>query len=109
MIRHAVRCWCRPCSRHRRPHHRRTRQCAIRLRLEAVQRPVGIEVKPSSGAFAARRPHADATANDFEDLTGGRLGFEQIPEQQQRPKVAMAADNWPSLASTSSMSADASQ
>ena len=26
---------------------------------------------------------------DFEELTGIKLGFEQIPEQQQRPKVAM--------------------
>jgi len=28
-------------------------------------------------------------AKDFEELTGIKLGFEQIPEQQQRPKVAM--------------------
>ncbi len=28
-------------------------------------------------------------AKDFEELTGMKLGFEQIPEQQQRPKVAM--------------------
>src|ERR1051326_1640277 len=26
---------------------------------------------------------------DFEELTGIKLGFEQVPEQQQRPKVAM--------------------
>ena len=30
-----------------------------------------------------------AHAKDFEELTGIKLGFEQIPEQQQRPKVAM--------------------
>src|SRR5271166_2109759 len=28
-------------------------------------------------------------AKEFEELTGMKLGFEQIPEQQQRPKVAM--------------------
>ena len=26
---------------------------------------------------------------EFEELTGIKVGFEQIPEQQQRPKVAM--------------------
>src|SRR6202046_4830683 len=30
-----------------------------------------------------------AHQNEFEDLTGIKVGFEQIPEQQQRPKVAM--------------------
>ena len=40
----------------------------------------------------AKSPRADvlqARNKDFEDLTGIRVGFEQIPEQQQRPKVAM--------------------
>ena len=32
---------------------------------------------------------AKAHIKDFEELTGIRVGFEQIPEQQQRPKVAM--------------------
>jgi multiple sugar transport system substrate-binding protein len=40
----------------------------------------------------AKSPRADvlqSRARDFEELTGIRVGFEQIPEQQQRPKVAM--------------------
>ena len=32
---------------------------------------------------------AKAHIKDFEELTGIKVGFEQIPEQQQRPKVAM--------------------
>src|SRR5499427_8129412 len=32
---------------------------------------------------------AKAHLKDFEELTGVKVGFEQIPEQQQRPKVAM--------------------
>ena len=32
---------------------------------------------------------AKAHIKEFEELTGIRVGFEQIPEQQQRPKVAM--------------------
>jgi multiple sugar transport system substrate-binding protein len=32
---------------------------------------------------------ARAHMKEFEDLTGIKVGFEQIPEQQQRPKVAM--------------------
>ena len=32
---------------------------------------------------------AKANMKKFEDLTGISVGFEQIPEQQQRPKVAM--------------------
>ena len=32
---------------------------------------------------------ARAHMKEFEDLTGIKAGFEQIPEQQQRPKVAM--------------------
>src|SRR3984885_3133983 len=32
---------------------------------------------------------AKRSIKDFEELTGIRVGFEQIPEQQQRPKVAM--------------------
>src|SRR3984957_8136516 len=32
---------------------------------------------------------ARAHLKEFEDLTGIKAGFEQIPEQQQRPKVAM--------------------
>src|ERR1700688_1191681 len=32
---------------------------------------------------------AKAHIKDFEDVTGIKVGFEQIPEQQQRPKVAM--------------------
>lgn len=37
-------------------------------------------------------PRGDAVKRhqkEFEELTGIRVGFEQIPEQQQRPKVAM--------------------
>ena len=41
---------------------------------------------------------------EFEELTGIKVGFEQIPEQQQRPKVAM--EMAPAIpASTWSMSA----
>ena len=32
---------------------------------------------------------AKAHMKEFEELTGIKVGFEQIPEQQQRPKVAM--------------------
>ena len=32
---------------------------------------------------------AKAHLKEFEELTGMKVGFEQIPEQQQRPKVAM--------------------
>src|SRR5277367_478540 len=32
---------------------------------------------------------AKAHLKEFEELTGIKVGFEQIPEQQQRPKVAM--------------------
>jgi multiple sugar transport system substrate-binding protein len=32
---------------------------------------------------------AQAHLKEFEELTGIKVGFEQIPEQQQRPKVAM--------------------
>ncbi|MFI4980508.1 MAG: sugar ABC transporter substrate-binding protein, partial [Nevskiales bacterium] len=32
---------------------------------------------------------AKAHLKEFEELTGIKAGFEQIPEQQQRPKVAM--------------------
>ena len=32
---------------------------------------------------------AKAHLKEFEELTGVNVGFEQIPEQQQRPKVAM--------------------
>ena len=32
---------------------------------------------------------AKANMKKFEELTGISVGFEQIPEQQQRPKVAM--------------------
>jgi multiple sugar transport system substrate-binding protein len=40
----------------------------------------------------AKSPRPDVLAahqKEFEDLTGIRVGFEQIPEQQQRPKVAI--------------------
>src|SRR5437763_3204169 len=40
----------------------------------------------------AKSPRADvlqAHQKEFEELTGIRVGDEQIPEQQQRPKVAM--------------------
>ena len=40
----------------------------------------------------AKSPRADilqAHQKDFEELTGIKVGSEQIPEQQQRPKVAM--------------------
>jgi multiple sugar transport system substrate-binding protein len=40
----------------------------------------------------AKSPRADilqAHQKEFEDLTGIKVGSEQIPEQQQRPKVAM--------------------
>jgi multiple sugar transport system substrate-binding protein len=40
----------------------------------------------------AKSPRADvvqAKQKEFEELTGIRVGFEQIPEQQQRPKVAL--------------------
>src|SRR5437868_3765779 len=40
----------------------------------------------------AKSPRSDvlqAHRREFEDLTGIRVGDEQIPEQQQRPKVAM--------------------
>jgi len=40
----------------------------------------------------AKSPRADvlqAHRRDFEELTGIRVGDEQIPEQQQRPKAAM--------------------
>ena len=40
----------------------------------------------------AKSPRADILQKrnkEFEELTGIRVGFEQIPEQQQRPKVAM--------------------
>jgi len=40
----------------------------------------------------AKSPRADvlqARSREFEELTGMQVGFEQIPEQQQRPKVAM--------------------
>ena len=51
-------------------------------------------------------PRGDLVRNNikaFEELTGIKAGFEQIPEQQQRPKVAMEmATGHP--ASTSSMS-----
>ena len=40
-------------------------------------------------ALAARRRAAGAPCKEFEELTGIKVGFEQIPEQQQRPKVAM--------------------
>jgi len=39
-----------------------------------------------------KSPRADvlqARSKEFEELTGIKVGFEQIPEQQQRPKVAM--------------------
>jgi multiple sugar transport system substrate-binding protein len=39
-----------------------------------------------------KSPRADVCAahqKEFEELTGIRVGFEQIPEQQQRPKVAL--------------------
>ena len=39
-----------------------------------------------------KSPRADvlqARVKEFEELTGIKVGFEQIPEQQQRPKVAM--------------------
>ncbi len=40
----------------------------------------------------AKSPRPDvlqARQKEFEELTGIRVGFEQIPEQQQRPKVAL--------------------
>src|SRR3954447_6587740 len=40
----------------------------------------------------AKSPRADvlqAHQKEFEELTGIKVGSEQIPEQQQRPKVAM--------------------
>jgi multiple sugar transport system substrate-binding protein len=40
----------------------------------------------------AKSPRPDvlqAKQKEFEELTGIRVGFEQIPEQQQRPKVAL--------------------
>jgi multiple sugar transport system substrate-binding protein len=40
----------------------------------------------------AKSPRPDVLAahqKEFEELTGIRVGFEQIPEQQQRPKVAV--------------------
>ncbi|MGI4955658.1 MAG: ABC transporter substrate-binding protein [Janthinobacterium lividum] len=40
----------------------------------------------------AKSPRGDVLAahqKEFEELTGIRVGFEQVPEQQQRPKVAM--------------------
>ena len=40
----------------------------------------------------AKTPRGDVLAahhKEFEELTGIRVGFEQIPEQQQRPKVAI--------------------
>jgi multiple sugar transport system substrate-binding protein len=40
----------------------------------------------------AKSPRPDVLAahqKEFEDLTGIKVGFEQIPEQQQRPKVAL--------------------
>ena len=40
----------------------------------------------------AKSPRPDVLAakqREFEDLTGIKVGFEQIPEQQQRPKVAL--------------------
>lgn len=40
----------------------------------------------------AKSPRPDVLAahqKEFEELTGIRVGFEQIPEQQQRPKVAL--------------------
>ncbi len=40
----------------------------------------------------AKSPRADVLAahqKEFQELTGIRVGFEQIPEQQQRPKVAL--------------------
>ena len=40
----------------------------------------------------AKNPRGDvlqAHQKEFEELTGIKVGFEQIPEQQQRPKVAM--------------------
>ena len=40
----------------------------------------------------AKSPRGDVLAahqNEFEEKTGIRVGFEQVPEQQQRPKVAM--------------------
>ena len=41
---------------------------------------------------------AKRTIPKFEELTGIKVGFEQIPEQQQRPKVAMEmADRHPSF------------
>jgi multiple sugar transport system substrate-binding protein len=39
-----------------------------------------------------KSPRADvlqARVKEFEELTGIKVGFEQVPEQQQRPKVAM--------------------
>ena len=65
--------------------HRGAGQRPVGVRLEAVQGPVDRGELP---AFAARRPGADAM-KEFEELTGINVGFEQIPEQQQRPKVAM--------------------
>src|ERR1700755_1607734 len=42
---------------------------------------------------------AKRTIPKFEELTGIKVGFEQIPEQQQRPKVAMEmASGRPSFA-----------
>ena len=69
-----------------RARHRRACQRAVRLRLEAVQGP---EDRGELPAIAARRRAPRRTMKEFEELTGIKVGFEQIPEQQQRPKVAM--------------------
>jgi multiple sugar transport system substrate-binding protein len=39
--------------------------------------------------LSPRGDMAKRLQKDFEELTGIKVGFEQIPEQQQRPKVAM--------------------
>src|SRR4051794_27714102 len=39
--------------------------------------------------LSPRGDHVRKNLKAFEELTGIKAGFEQIPEQQQRPKVAM--------------------
>ena len=46
--------------------------------------PIEVNYQLSPRGDLARR-----TLKEFEELTGIKVGFEQIPEQQQRPKVAM--------------------
>lgn len=81
------------------------RRRLLRASAGALALPALVEKVGAQGAFDwkqfkgskievnfAKSPRPDVLAarqKEFEELTGIRVGFEQIPEQQQRPKVAL--------------------